>query len=212
MSTEIKYYIKNIVDSFFNSGTSFDKLNDYNSAVFKIFVKQGALVLYPNNEVTCFKYKNEIYYNPNYPKLADNKVVINLRHLHPSLHKEMDNLIKLTAEVITAKKRFEAYCNRASKYMVERGIQLLETFPPQYWSLVAYGFIIETIPDSFSKSVKLDLESSFEYHIDANSLSRSFVNDLINKMAPIIQDFKDKEQTCVNQLDSFMFTVEVLVF
>lgn len=213
MSLETKDYIKHVVKVCFNTSELLDKQADYKKGLLRIFDKQSSLVLYPNNDVTCFKYKNETYFNPNYPKLADNKVTVNLRHLHPSLHKEMEELIKSTAELSVNQKRFEAYCNRAAKYLIQEAYSLIDGLNPTEWPLIAFGFIFQCLPSSlYSKHIK-NLQETFDHQIQLNSLlDKSFLDDLMSKLKPFSDKFKEKEKTCVDQIDTFMFTIDVLEF
>lgn len=208
-----KEYIKQVVSVCFRNNDLIEKHRDFRSGLRQIFSKQGELVLYPNNDVTCFKYKNEVYYNPNYPKLADNKIQVNLRHLHPSLHREMDNLIKITAEIDVAEKRFESYCNRASKHLTQEAYDLLDSVPVQDWSIIFFGFLIKCLPKTLLDKHKYYLEEQFDHlRVVKTMLTKPFMDDLMTRLEVHASNFKEKEKTCVNQIDTFMFTVDVLGF
>lgn len=211
MNSLVKSYINQTVNHFFYGGSLREKRNSFNNGLMDILVKQGELVLYPNNEVTCFKYRNEVYFNPAFPKLAQNKVVVNLRHLHPSLNKKMDALINLTDQLTVAEKRFEAYCNRAAKYVVQEDYSLIEGLGNDVTPYLIVVFILDSLPNNFSDTVWLRSDLLSNLHNTFSIPAKDFFDHSKN-LQPLVNAFKEKEKTCVDQLDTFMFTINVLGF
>lgn len=203
------------IDNLFSLDGVEEKIREYTTGLREIFVKQGELVLYPDNNVTCFKYKNVTYFNPVFEKYAVNKIEINLRHLHPSLVPKLNQIEANFNDIGLNKRRMDAYIKRACTYFANYCFSELSFFNLQdHVAHVEHIFVIETFPNSFTVTTeryithKEGLLRSIESKIGDSTLFKEFLDFIENQS----NKFKETEDATIKSFNEFMFKTNILGF
>lgn len=185
-----------------------DKRDAYNDGLSEVFRLQGERVVYPKQQVTCFKYRNKTYFNPKYPKVFDNQIEINLRHLHPTLMSNMDNLHKEIDDWDQNKRRLKAYLMRSLNVyfeIINEDHSLQVTLQQQGQDEAVTLFLAYALPPCIT-----DIATDLWYpsHIPNMSMLdyTAFKTAVITKT----NEFIDKEEAAVKQFKLFAFKTSVL--
>lgn len=187
-----------------------DKREAYNEGLAEVFRLQGERVIYPNQQTTCFKYRNKTYFNPEYPKVFENKIEINLRHLHPTLMAKMDNLHKEIDDWDQNKRRLQAYLMRSLNVyhnVVNRHLDI-QTHIVDHSHVEPFQFFVFHILPSCIKSIIPNYSAAIGISGVKSIPFQHFKDDVISKA----EEFIEKESATVEHFKLFVFKTSVLGF
>lgn len=203
-------YLVNMAFSFANINKIIAK---YNMELREIFNLQGELVLYPQGQVTAFKYKNLSYINPDFPDLIKNNTVVNERPLHPTLVKRLTDVEEDYNQIGMNKRRMEAYFKRAGTYFATDVYPLLITeILREHLTITAYYFVYMTLPDGFNRNESAKEYFSNTFYTLEKGLVNLTVNDFKNILNNAVSKFQQKENTTIQQFKQFIFKTTMLGF
>lgn len=206
-------YLKFILDNVFSAESILENVRAYHKGLKKVFEVQGTLVLYPNNEVTCFKYKNLTFFNPDFEKLAKNKIEINLRHLHPSLVPVMNSLEQDFNEIGLNKRRMEAYIKRACAYYACNLHSTIVNIGLIHYSNQALNyFVYLSLPDCFivNNNHFHEIFHDCKKPLLSECSTKTSKENLENLFKDNAKKFQANEESTVNIFKQFMFKVNIL--
>jgi hypothetical protein len=206
-------YLKFMLDNIFSAESIKDNLKNYHKSLRQVFQQQGDLVLYPNGEVTCFKYKNNTYFNPNFEKLAQNKIEINLRHLHPSLIPKMNQLEQDFNEIGLNRRRMEAYLKRvANFYSIHCHEFIISANLHDYSQHALNYFAYLAVPDCFivNNNYYHEVFNDCKISLEKNGNISNFSNLLDNFYRQKVLELHNVEEATISTFKQFMFKVNIL--
>jgi len=208
--TNIKDVVEFLVENLFKGKPELlKKVNEYRENMQTLFNTQGELVLYPNNEVTCFKAMGRTYYNPSFGKISRLKVDVHLRHLHPSLVPTLQKIERDFNDIGLNQRRLQSYFDRGLRYFSacchEQAIHR-----PEQLFVYSCLFLLEIIPNCFALNHSITLYRKEVMDAITVNHPSDIVYETVKYIKQHANDYQNNELEVIKSFTEYVFRIDVL--